>query len=226
MSKFTNKKLDRGTINRIIIVSIILIVDLTLLPWIIQFPRFLVKKFITAPIDWLKFGWFNSMKLIFTDARYRNMYMFLQLAVLTLIIAVAWNVDNLKKKNRITDGVGGPEPTGDGQFGTSRWQDKKEMDRTCTVWRTDTELEECGGIIFGMEKSSKGKEKVWLNQDDLHTLILGATRSGKSRKIILPSIWELGKTGESMVVGDPKGELYISTRDYLEKQGYKVTKLR
>jgi len=97
------------------------------------------------------------------------------------------------------------------------------MDKSAKVWYSDEELYK-GGIIFGMQEV-KGREKFWLNDQDMHTLIIGATRSGKSRKILLPAIWELAQAEESMVVGDPKGELYITTKEYLEKQGYKVIAL-
>lgn len=224
MSRFKNKKMHKPTIARIIIAGVILLLDVILLPWLIKFPSFAIKDFATAPTEWFNFGCYRSVKLIFTDRNYRNLYLFLQIAVLTLIIAVIWNTDTLKKKNRIKDGVGGPEPAGEGQFGTSRWQDKKEMDKTCDIWYTNDTLKK-GGIIFGMEKSSEKKEKVWYNNDDLHTLIIGATRSGKSRKIIIPSIWEIAKTEESMIIGDPKGELYITCGDYLKKQGYNVVAL-
>ena len=56
-------------------------------------------------------------------------------------------------------------------------------------------------------------------------MLIAATRSGKSRKIFLPSIWSLAKSGESMVIGDPKGELYIASKERLEKEGYKVIAL-
>ncbi|HHV30703.1 MAG TPA: type IV secretory system conjugative DNA transfer family protein [Clostridium sp.] len=65
-------------------------------------------------------------------------------------------------------------------------------------------------------------EKIYYEPEDAHTLIIGTTRSGKSRKIILPSIWTIAQSGESMVLGDPKGELYIMTREYLKKMGYEI----
>lgn len=224
MQKLTNKKIDKETRARTIAVIIILVLDVILLPWILKFPFFLVKNMTTAPNAWFEYGMFRSIKEVFTHAQFRKLYIFMQLPVVTLIIYVAWNVERFKKKNRIKDGVGGPEPAGDGQFGTSRWQDRKEMDKTANIWYTDNPLKK-GGMVYGMEKSSNGKEKVWFNNDDLHTLIVGATRSGKSRKLIIPSIWELAKSGESMVIGDPKGELYITTRDYLQSKGYNVITL-
>ncbi|NFL43542.1 conjugal transfer protein TraG [Clostridium botulinum] len=224
MPTFTNKKMDRPTRNRIILICIILVLDLLLLPWLIQFPSFVIKDLKTAPSQWLEFGWFRSIKVLFIDTRYRSIYLCLQLLVATLILAVGWDVNRLKKKNRITDGVGGPEPAGDGQFGTSRWQNKKEMDTSCSVWYTDNPIKK-GGIIFGMEKASETKEKVWLNNEDTHTMLLATTRMGKSRKVIMPSIWELAKAEESMILGDPKGELYITCKPYLEEQGYNVIAL-
>lgn len=224
MPSLSNKKMDKTTIARLILIFIVILLDLFFLPWIMKLPFFAVEDIVSAPGKWFNYGISKSIKDIFIDANFRKLYLFMQLPVATAILAIAWNTDKFRKKNRIKDGVGGPEPAGDGQFGTSRWQDKKEMDKTACVWRTDKPLNK-GGLIFGMEKSSNGNEKVWLNDDDLHTLIVGATRSGKSRKIIIPSIWEIAKANESMVIGDPKGELYITCKDYLEKQGYKVVAL-
>ena len=44
----------------------------------------------------------------------------------------------------------------------------------------------------------------------------------KSRCIVLPSIGLMGLAGESMVVSDPKSELYQYTYPFLEKLGYKI----
>src|SRR5690606_12736692 len=55
-----------------------------------------------------------------------------------------------------------------------------------------------------------------------HILLLGATRSGKTRTVILPTIWTLAKAGDSMIITDPKGELYEYSAQYLKKQGYDV----
>ncbi|WP_394884949.1 VirD4-like conjugal transfer protein, CD1115 family [Clostridium butyricum] len=224
MASLIKKKIDRPTRNRIILICIILVLDLILLPWVIQFPGFLVQDLRTAPSEWFAFGIFNSIKMIFISSQYRKIYICLQLLVMAIIIKIAWDVDRLKKKNRILDGVGGPEPAGDGQFGTSRWQNEKEMDTSCSVWYTDTPIKK-GGIIFGMEKVTDTNEKVWLNDEDTHTMLLATTRMGKSRKVIMPSIWELAKAQESMILGDPKGELYITCKPYLEKEGYEVIAL-
>lgn len=224
MSKFSNKKKEKSTIVRIIVICCIIVADLLLLPWFLKFFFFLGSGWETAPSRWLSYGPVKAIAAVFAETQFRKLYLFMQLPVSALILAIAWDVNRLKKRNRIKDGIGGPEPAGADQFGSSRWQNKKEMDETCNVWYTEEALKSAG-TIFGMEKSRNGKEKVWYNKEDLHTLLIAATRSGKSRKIFLPSIWSLAKAGESMVIGDPKGELYIASKERLEKEGYKVIAL-
>ncbi len=215
--------MKKPTKARLISISLIVLLDIILLPWILKFPSLLKDSgnINVAYQQWLKCGIAGAYKSFLSDKKFLMLFLVMQLPVITFIIYVAWNVDKFKKKNRVKDGIGGPEPAGDGQHGTSRWQNEKEMDKTATVWYTNTDLK-AGGIIYGMKKINSDKEKIWINTDDVHTLIIGATRSGKSRKIILPSIWEIAKCGESMILGDPKGELYISSKEYLEKMGYKV----
>jgi type IV secretion system protein VirD4 len=81
-----------------------------------------------------------------------------------------------------------------------------------------------GGLVTGYTKH-KDKEKIHYISDDLHTLIIGATRSGKTRSIILQTICLLGLSGESMVISDIKGELYDYTADSLRFLGYDVVAL-
>ncbi|MBU8711128.1 type IV secretory system conjugative DNA transfer family protein [Brevibacillus parabrevis] len=78
-----------------------------------------------------------------------------------------------------------------------------------------------GGIVVGMNKL-RGKERIYCIQDDVHTLCLGATRSGKSRTVVLQSICTLGLAGESLVISDPKAELYHYTHEFLQKLNYDV----
>ena len=81
------------------------------------------------------------------------------------------------------------------------------------------------GIVFGYERVSDKKEKIYCIDSNTHTIGIGATRSGKSRCLVLQSIGLLGLAGESMVITDPKGELYDNTSSYLEELGYEVRTL-
>lgn len=80
-----------------------------------------------------------------------------------------------------------------------------------------------GGVVLGYDKTKdRKKEKIYYIADDVHCLCIGATRSGKSRTIVLQTIGTLALAGESMVISDPKGELNQYTAPYLERMGYKV----
>lgn len=78
-----------------------------------------------------------------------------------------------------------------------------------------------GGIVIGQKKEGDSERLYYLG-DDTHTLTIGATRSGKSRCLVLQSICLLALAGESLVISDPKAELYHYTGRYLEKLGYEV----
>ncbi len=78
-----------------------------------------------------------------------------------------------------------------------------------------------GGLVVGYENDSD-MESIFYLPDDVHSLTVGATRSGKSRCIVLQSIAYTALAGESMVVNDPKGELAAYTTPYLKRLGYEV----
>lgn len=61
------------------------------------------------------------------------------------------------------------------------------------------------GIVVG-KRDSAGKEYITCLTDDVHTLTIGATGGGKSRREVLQTICMLALAGEGIVVSDPKGE--------------------
>lgn len=68
----------------------------------------------------------------------------------------------------------------------------------------------------------KKVEDIYYIDDDLHSLTVGATRSGKTRSLVLQTIINTGLAGENMILSDPKGELFEYTSKTLERLGYKV----
>lgn len=68
----------------------------------------------------------------------------------------------------------------------------------------------------------RGKKIVSVDHTDSHTLVVGPTGSKKSRLVVMPLVRILGSTGESMIISDPKAEIYNRTAGYLKKQGYKI----
>ena len=55
-----------------------------------------------------------------------------------------------------------------------------------------------------------------------HALIMGASGSGKTQAFMFPYIRILGRHGESMIVTDPKGELYEACGNMLKEKGYRI----
>lgn len=77
---------------------------------------------------------------------------------------------------------------------------------------------EAGGIPV----INDGKD-AWVDASGQpHSLIMGASGSGKTQAFMFPLIKILGRAGESMIVTDPKGELYESCGSLLKEKGYKI----
>ena len=51
-------------------------------------------------------------------------------------------------------------------------------------------------------------ELVYVDNGESHSLVIGATGSGKTTMVINPLVNFLAKKGESMVITDPKGEIF------------------
>jgi len=84
-----------------------------------------------------------------------------------------------------------------------------------------SEITQQGGVVIGVKKEGN-KERIYFVGEDSHLLCIGATRSGKSRNLVVQSICTLGLAGESIVVSDPKAELFDYTSEFLKKLGYEV----
>ena len=72
----------------------------------------------------------------------------------------------------------------------------------------------------GFPVINNGKD-AWVDDSGQpHSLIMGASGSGKTQAFMFPLIKILGRHGESMIVTDPKGELYENCGALLKEKGY------
>ena len=101
--------------------------------------------------------------------------------------------------------------------GYSRWCKDKEMKATLFEVDPSADQIEHAGIVV----VNDGK-KLWVDDGEAHSLIIGATGSGKTQCVVFPMIKVLAKAGESMVLTDPKGELYEQTSELLREKGYNI----
>ncbi len=103
--------------------------------------------------------------------------------------------------------------------GYSDWANVKEIKNDKDVVRvlaSDDKIKHAGTPLI-----SNGTE-LWVDNGEFHTLVIGSTGSGKTQCIVLPQLRTLIKAGESIIVTDPKGELYEDTGEMLRANGYNV----
>ncbi|MBQ8207095.1 MAG: type IV secretory system conjugative DNA transfer family protein [Bacilli bacterium] len=104
--------------------------------------------------------------------------------------------------------------------GYSKWCDPKDMKKQLNLVRpTDLKTEHAGIALI-----NDGK-KIYVDNSEYHNLVIGSTGSGKTTAIIYPLIELLSKHGESMIITDPKGELYEKKSNMLRSKGYNIVLL-
>ena len=105
--------------------------------------------------------------------------------------------------------------------GYARWAKDKEIktDRDVEVVTTTDEKTNAAGVPLAIDMK---KNQIWVDNGEYHTLVIGSSGSGKSRCIVKPLVNLLAKKGESMIITDPKGELYTSAANRLKELGYNV----
>ena len=104
--------------------------------------------------------------------------------------------------------------------GYSRWATDKEFKKGLEVVDIKEDTLPAAGIAL---YSKKGK--MWVDNGEDHYLVMGATGSGKTEIVAKPMIKLLAKHNESMILTDPKGELYESSAALLKEKGYNIITL-
>jgi len=201
-----------------------------------------------------EFGIKNCIEIIATNETAWLLFLcFSGLSVLCILVLVFQQRGSAYQSHlmKITDKIKTPVPAGQNQNGSARWLSKRELNKHFACTKIDendfmiAQLIEKGeddlndkesksikkvepignaGLVLGLNKRF-GKEKIYYVHDDEHTICIGATRSGKSRCVVLQSIGLIGLSGQSFVISDPKGELFNYTAPYLERLGYDVITL-
>ena len=105
-----------------------------------------------------------------------------------------------------------------GTYGTSGWMSRKEM---AGVLELVADLRRYQGIVLGLleRKAVCVPEKTRLNSN---LAVYGASGSMKTRSFCMNRILQGVSRGESLVICDPKSELYEKSSEYLRDKGYTV----
>ena len=101
---------------------------------------------------------------------------------------------------------------------------RKMNEFTVTTWNGVKEHDD--EIVIGAEKTKKGGVEI-ISTSQLHALIVGTTGSGKTTGFVDQNIAILGRSKgkPSIVVADPKKELFEKHSKQLESEGYKISVL-
>ena len=105
-----------------------------------------------------------------------------------------------------------------GTYGTAGFMPKKEMTEVLDLVG---DIKKHGGTILG---KMDGKAVCVPRETRLNAnmAIYGASGSMKTRAFCVNRILQSAARGESLVITDPKSELYEKTSEYLRSQGYEV----
>ena len=109
--------------------------------------------------------------------------------------------------------------TSDKQDGYESWSKERDIKESIGMKEvniTDKEYKHAGIPLF------MKKNKMWVDDGEAHSIIIGATGSGKTWFIVKPLVNILAKKGESMIITDPKGEIYEARANFLRDKGYKI----
>lgn len=122
------------------------------------------------------------------------------------VVSHIYNLNEIKSKT-----------VGDGQHGTARFANRGELKKTYKyipyepkVWRKQAKkgkLKLPQGVILGVKKR-KGVDYAMVDDDDVHTLMIGAAGCGKTAYWLYPNLEYACAAGMSFLTTDTKGDLY------------------
>lgn len=107
-----------------------------------------------------------------------------------------------------------------GQKGVARWTSSQEIkEQYEEIPDRDLSFPGTGGTII-----SRIGDRLYIDTSPVNNLLIGITRSGKGEMFVFPSIDVYSRAEEktSLVICDPKLELYKSSKQTLEQRGYEV----
>lgn len=178
-----------------------------------------VSKFSFKEINWI---------MVFQDFYTNQLYYFLFILIFVGLLFLYFgfiNKDaykNLFSKSQYSDKK---LKQVESNLENSRWMTNEERDKifnSLTYSELNTSKKDGIPIRATYNEKKKDIDVTFINP--CHTLIIGSTGSGKTTTFINPMIQLLGasKAGSSMIMTDPKGELFSLHSKFLVERGYDV----
>lgn len=176
-----------------------------------------------GPID---FSYKRALEILAKSNQARLLWICIELLYLAFALWILLE-DNKKLSQvdtmQITEDISIPIPAGNGQHGNERFMKEKEKSSYFQMFEFSGKenLAGKGGLIVQMQKRA-GKELIYYVGKDLHSLIIGASGSGKTRRLLFETIWLQLMSGLSVIVSDVKGEIFYYTSPLAKELGYEV----
>lgn len=104
----------------------------------------------------------------------------------------------------------------------ARWAKDSEIEKGLDVKAVNPLAPKANAAGIPLKMTPK---KVWVDNGGYHNLVIGSTGAGKTQTTVLPMVNLLAKHDESMIITDPKGEIYEGTSNYLKSLGYNIVLL-
>ena len=219
--------------DKLIVTAFILIMDIIFYPWINAMIMSSLSQYI---------GIAGYIEPTFVILNWPSVFgssfatqLFIVLHLLALVLFIIYNPYRTVSFGLQYDEEGKPISTKTGEHGTARLATYEELRKNNKSYipQPTTDLSnkyplKSSGLVLSSifkDKSKKEVEVVYLDKD-AHSIILGATGSGKTVSFIKPTILTLADAGESMIIHDPKGELKRDYAGYLRNvKGYDVVEM-
>ena len=147
---------------------------------------------------------------------------FIFTTIVLYIIALVASITSVSDKFFDIEKGLGISTTKKKQKGYSKWLEERELkkDRGVKSALINSATCEAGGVPLFYDS-----KRMWVDDGEGHTMIMGSSGSGKTQMIAFPMVKALAKHDESMIITDPKGELYEGTSKMLKERGYNVVLL-
>ena len=146
------------------------------------------------------------------------------IAIVGAVVGFIMGVTSKKKdqhNNKGTTSTGETfEINHDSKFLTE-YELKTDKDLIFSSWRNLPSLKKTGFPFY--IKDNHGDLNICM-QKEKHALVLGTTGTGKTQIIVSPTIRILAHSAQkpSMIISDPKGELYRAHANVLKDEGYRI----
>ena len=133
--------------------------------------------------------------------------LFLVIGAIIFIVLIQPRLNQRKVKNK-------------NEYGSSKFATKKEIAKTFKK-ENIYNIKEAGFPVY-FEKKNNQFESVYFDNVSPHWLLIGSTGSGKSATVVLSEciMFATAKEKESLIITDPKGEIFSKTSSIFKDNGY------